>query len=258
MSTEKPENGKGSPSAPEPAKKADKPAAAKKAAATKPAKKAAKAKPVPEVRDGRAVAGGVIAPKGTKFNKEEIIAQALEKIRTQKSYAEAQKPSAETTRRGFFAMIGWAGQALFAGFLALATARFFFPRVLFEAPTKFKAGSPTEYAIGEVSDKYKASNRVWIVREPGGFYVVFARCTHLGCTPLWLEGEQKFKCPCHGSEYTKEAINYEGPAPRPMERCHLDIGPDGQLVIDTGKRYVYQGGPGKGWETNGAYLNYTG
>ena len=40
-----------------------------------------------------------------------------------------------------------------------------------------------------------------------------AVCTHLGCTPNWLEAEQKFKCPCHGSGFYKDGINFEGPAP---------------------------------------------
>ena len=49
-------------------------------------------------------------------------------------------------------------------------------------------------------------------------------CTHLGCTPNWLEGEQKFKCPCHGSGFYKDGINFEGPAPRPLERYAIRIG----------------------------------
>ena len=71
---------------------------------------------------------------------------------------------------------------------------------------------------------------------------------------MWLEGEQKFKCPCHGSGYTKEAINYEGPAPRPMERCYITKADDGQLLIDRNRRYLYQGPPGRSWEDEGAYL----
>ena len=57
-------------------------------------------------------------------------------------------------------------------------------------------------------------------------------CTHLGCTPNWLEAEQKFKCPCHGSGFYKDGINFEGPAPRPLERYAIRSADDGQLEVD--------------------------
>ena len=44
--------------------------------------------------------------------------------------------------------------------------------------------------------------------------------------------EQKFKCPCHGSGFYITGINFEGPAPRPLERWAISIGDDGQLVVD--------------------------
>jgi cytochrome b6-f complex iron-sulfur subunit len=63
--------------------------------------------------------------------------------------------------------------------------RYMFPRVLFEPPTTFKAGSPEEYAPGVVHEKFKKDRRVWIVRhEDGSFYALLAICTHLGVYPL--------------------------------------------------------------------------
>ncbi|MFQ5824245.1 MAG: ubiquinol-cytochrome c reductase iron-sulfur subunit, partial [bacterium] len=59
-----------------------------------------------------------------------------------------------------------------------------------------------------------------------------AQCTHLGCTPRWLEAENKYKCPCHGSGFTREGVNFEGPAPRPLERVRITLAEDGQLLID--------------------------
>ena len=54
-----------------------------------------------------------------------------------------------------------------------------------------------------LSEKFKQEQRVWIVREEAGIYAIFAKCTHLGCTPRWLAAENKFKCPCHGSGFFK-------------------------------------------------------
>ena len=85
----------------------------------------------------------------------------------------------------------------------LAFVRSAFPRVLFTPPSTFKAGLPNEYTIGEVSERFKQEQRVWIIREADGFYALFAKCTHLGCTPRWLKVEEKFKCPCHGSGFRK-------------------------------------------------------
>src|SRR5918995_1213526 len=75
-----------------------------------------------------------------------------------------------------------------------------------------------------------------------GIFAIFAKCTHLGCTPRWLAAENKFKCPCHGSGFFKSGLNFEGPAPRPLDRFKLSVGDDGQLVVDKAK--VFKMGPG--------------
>jgi nitrite reductase/ring-hydroxylating ferredoxin subunit len=81
-------------------------------------------------------------------------------------------------------------------------------------------GFPSNFAPGQVETKFIQQYGVWIVNyEYNGqpeIYALRSVCTHLGCTPNWLEGEQKFKCPCHGSGFYKDGINFEGPAPRPL------------------------------------------
>ena len=62
-------------------------------------------------------------------------------------------------------------------------------------------------------------------------------CTHLGCTPNWLDGEQKFKCPCHGSGFYITGINFEGPAPRPLERVGISLSSDGMLEVDKSLKF---------------------
>jgi cytochrome b6-f complex iron-sulfur subunit len=146
------------------------------------------------------------------------------------------------SRRDFFTRLGWGGFGIFGLGILAGFVRSAFPRVLFQPPATFKAGFPSDYAVGEVSEKYKQEQRVWIVREKEGIYAIFAKCTHLGCTPRWLTAEEKFKCPCHGSGYYKSGLNFEGPAPRPMDRFKVDVGEDGQLVVD--KSIVYKMQPG--------------
>lgn len=158
---------------------------------------------------------------------------------------------AKGSRRGFLVKLGWAGFALFQLSWIVAFMRVFFPRVLFEPPTSFKVGYPWEYTVGVVNTRYQQQYRVWIVRESEGFYALLAKCTHLGCTPVWWEGENKFKCPCHGSGFTKEGVNYEGPAPRPLERLKISLAEDGQMLIDSSVVFRQERGE---WEKPGAFL----
>jgi cytochrome b6-f complex iron-sulfur subunit len=141
------------------------------------------------------------------------------------------------SRRDFFTRLGWGGFGVFGLLGLLGFVRSAFPRVLFQPPTKFEAGDPAEYVFGEVNEKFKQEYRVWIVREEGGLYALFAKCTHLGCTPRWLPAENKFKCPCHGSGFYKDGTNFEGPAPRPLDRFEISMGADGQIVVDKSKMY---------------------
>jgi cytochrome b6-f complex iron-sulfur subunit len=91
--------------------------------------------------------------------------------------------------------------------------------------------------LGEVNENFKQEYRVGIVREEAGVYALFAKCTHLGCTPRWLAAENKFKCPCHGSGFYKDGTNFEGPAPRPLDRFKIEVAQDGQLMVDKGVLY---------------------
>lgn len=158
------------------------------------------------------------------------------------------------TRRKFLGTISWLSFIGAVNVALLAFVRFMYPRVLFEPSPVFKAGFPNEYQVGEVSKKYKESHRVWIVREKEGFYAILAICTHLGCTPNWLKAENKFKCPCHGSGFYKSGINFEGPAPRPMERLKISLADDGQIQIDRSKTFPDPAD----WGKEEAFLKYSG
>ncbi len=146
--------------------------------------------------------------------------------------------------------------ALVTGFLAawfLAFFRFFLPRVLFEPNTVFKIGFPSDYALG-IDEKWLQQYRIWVDRTPDRLFVIYARCTHLGCTPDWKPAENKFKCPCHGSGYDSEGINFEGPAPRPMDRARIELAPDGQIVVNTAILYQWPKGQPSHFNDSGAYL----
>jgi len=145
-------------------------------------------------------------------------------------------------RRGWMGLAWGSFTAATAGCLA-ATGRFMFPNVLNEPPQQFTIGFPDEYGEG-VDERWKDRFGVWVVRTPfddyhetSGFYALLVTCTHLGCTPNWLSAESKFKCPCHGSGFRPTGINFEGPAPRPLERARIVLAEDGQIMIDKARKF---------------------
>ncbi|MFQ6616161.1 MAG: ubiquinol-cytochrome c reductase iron-sulfur subunit [Fidelibacterota bacterium] len=148
------------------------------------------------------------------------------------------------TRRSFFSWltVAWVAFAAATGAFLTMIVRFMFPNVLFEPPQTFKIGFSDEYKVGEVDIRWKKRHAIWVVRTPEYIYALSTVCTHLGCTPNWLENEQKFKCPCHGSGFRKSGINFEGPAPRPLERFRIVLADDGQIQVDKTKKYQYEKG----------------
>ena len=144
--------------------------------------------------------------------------------------AAASAPSQGATRRDFL----WTAWAAFATLMAggaASAARFLLPNVLYESPQIFKAGKPEDYAAG-VSTKWMKEQRVWIVRTDKSLYALWGRCTHLGCTPNWFDAEKRFKCPCHGSNFSIAGDVIAGPAPKPLNRCAVALLPTGEILVD--------------------------
>ena len=161
------------------------------------------------------------------------------------------EPPVNKTRRS---IVWWS----IAGFMTtcfLMFVRFFLPRSITEPSSTFKIGFPGDYALG-VDTKYQQQYRIWVDKTSDRLFVVYARCTHLGCTPDWKPSENKFKCPCHGSGYDSEAINFEGPAPRPMDRAHVELDAEGQIVVNVAKLYKWEKGAPAPGEFNdpGAFI----
>ncbi|KAF4367758.1 hypothetical protein F8388_011333 [Cannabis sativa] len=61
-------------------------------------------------------------------------------------------------------------------------------------------------------------------------YGINAVCTHLGCVVPWNAAENKFICPCHGSQYNNQGRVVRGPAPLSLALAHADID-DGKVVF---------------------------
>jgi cytochrome b6-f complex iron-sulfur subunit len=154
-------------------------------------------------------------------------------------------------RRDLFSKLAWVSVLTAVVGAVAASIRMLFPRVFFDPPMTFRAGAPADYPPGSVSERWKKDWRVWIVRTEQGLFALSANCTHLGCTPVWLEAENRFQCPCHGSAYSVDGQNIEGPAPRPLERFGVALDRQGRIVVD--KRRVFRRELGE-WGRPGSFL----
>jgi len=165
-------------------------------------------------------------------------------------------------RRSF--MMSWAGAAwgafgVASGVGTLAMLRFMLPNVLFEPPQVYKAGKLEDYEFDKPDERFKQDKKTWIVKLSKDFdgkkklVALDTTCTHLGCTPNVLFSESKIKCPCHGSGFRFNGINFEGPTPRPLERYKVSIDPvDGQIVVDKTKKFQWEKGQ---WEDKDSFIS---
>lgn len=161
-------------------------------------------------------------------------------------------------RRLFLKILGWGSFFATIGISLAASVRFLYPRVLFEKPSVFKIGYPADFSIEEgaeidkkfqLYEKWKNEQSVWIVKEENRIYAIHSKCTHLGCTPNWFADENVFKCPCHGSQFDCNGVNFAGPAPRPLDRFKIYLGDDGRICVDKSRVYTF-----KDFNKHGAYL----
>ena len=173
-----------------------------------------------------------------------------------------ESPRVPPTRRGALGRLGaWAfglGMAALGAtgtLWAAATGRFLMPNVVNEPPLRFHVGYPADFPDDSVEVRFKEEYGVWLVnavyRGKRQIYALSTVCTHLGCITLWMDGERKFRCPCHGSGFTMEGFNTEGPAPRPLERYAIHIADDGRLEVDKSRKFQEELGQ---WNDPASYI----
>lgn len=88
----------------------------------------------------------------------------------------------------------------------------------------------------------KQERTIWIVRKADSTLTAYASsCPHLGCGYRWVEAEQRFACPCHGSLFDINGKVLAGPAPRPLDTLPVRV-ENGRLLV---QYEVYQLGIAK-------------
>lgn len=81
-------------------------------------------------------------------------------------------------------------------------------------PSKFKADRPDLFSgSGKDTLPYAVVNL--------GFVIFSPICPHLGCFYLYNADQNKFQCPCHGSQYDYDGRHIAGPAARGLDPLPL-------------------------------------
>ena len=133
------------------------------------------------------------------------------------------------SRRDFLSWLGWLASLGTFGGITVASARYMVPNILYEPPKSYKIGRPQDYPEGV---NYLPEKRIFVVHHGNRFKVISAVCTHMGCTPRWVEERHRWECPCHGSIFNDKGVKIAGPAPRPLPWYEVTLGRDGRLFVD--------------------------
>ena len=171
----------------------------------------------------------------------------------------AQGERRSVTRREFLNIAWLASLGFMTVSLAGVTYLFALPR--FEEGEfggKVTMGSVAEMPSTEAPPMNYPKVKIWLSNTDAGVLALYKVCTHLGCLYNWRDTENKFVCPCHGSQFQKDGTYIQGPAPRSLDRfvvqavdptsgqviaestdgtpLPLPDNPNASVVVDTGKR----------------------
>ncbi len=78
-------------------------------------------------------------------------------------------------------------------------------------------------------------------------FALNAICTHLGCVVPWVPAENKFMCPCHGSQYDTNGYVVRGPAPLPLKLQEVSVDENKKITISKWTKTDFRNGMEPWW-----------
>ena len=173
--------------------------------------------------------------------------------------AQARRPTGPiASRRNFIRASFWGGLGLALLGTVGSLLDFMYPRGIKGFGSPVPAGNISEFRKGG-DPVHFITGQFWLVNlDPSemraggsgggdGLLALWHKCPHLGCTVPWRSGftwdndQGWYRCPCHGSTYTKSGIRVFGPAPRSMTTMRVEVDAAGNITVQTGDRL--DGGP---------------
>jgi len=101
-----------------------------------------------------------------------------------------------------------------------------------EPPFNFPDG---RFWLVNVDNEIQAGcERMWSAEGDGaikGAVAIYKVCTHLGCIYAWVNANNRYECPCHGSKYRLDGRRIKDPAPRNLDRFKLVVLDDAETII---------------------------
>ena len=167
----------------------------------------------------------------------------------------------DASRRNFIRASFWTGLGVTVmGGLGLFVD-FIYPRNVKGFGGPVPAGNVVDYPVGGKPLPNSAGQFLIANLDPNdsadngtdgaaGLLALWRKCPHLGCTVPWAPNASVtevsteigwYKCPCHGSTYTRSGVRVFGPAPRSMDSMLIEIDDAGNITVQTGS--ITSGGP---------------
>ncbi|MFQ5855801.1 MAG: ubiquinol-cytochrome c reductase iron-sulfur subunit [Anaerolineae bacterium] len=139
------------------------------------------------------------------------------------------------TRREFLNYAWLASLGIFTAQLAGVSYLFAMPRFRAgEFGGVFPLGPASSLPEAGASPEKNSKGRFWFIRTDAGVYALYIVCTHLGCLFQWRETENRFICPCHGSQFSRTGKYLAGPAPRNLDMFVVRVVDDqGNVLAET-------------------------
>jgi Rieske Fe-S protein len=141
------------------------------------------------------------------------------------------------TRRAFYLAVIYALGGIISLALAIPTAVYLLvaPRAPKDTGwidagdiSQLTPGTPLELTFQESRiDGWRPETEkktAWVVKTSDNKVLAFGpQCTHLACAYHWEMSQNKFLCPCHGSEFAIDGKVLMGPAARPLDQYQTKI-----------------------------------
>jgi cytochrome b6-f complex iron-sulfur subunit len=170
---------------------------------------------------------------------------------------------AAVSRRDFFRKSLISSLLVFSAQFGGASIAFLWPSLKGGFGALIDAGDLAEIksAVSSGEPFYVGTGRFYIVPYAGtakggvdyaadgvaaeGIMPLYQKCVHLGCRVPFCGQSKWFECPCHGSKYNQAGEYQLGPAPRGMDRFHMEV-VGGRVMVDTSEVVL---GPARGTDT---------
>jgi cytochrome b6-f complex iron-sulfur subunit len=121
--------------------------------------------------------------------------------------------------RVFLAVSGFMGLGMLVRYLGYQSES--------EVPNEVDLGLATIFPTG--SKTVLPDVPAVLIHDQDGFKALSLTCTHLGCT--LEEDDNKFSCPCHGSQFDENGNVLHGPAVRKLVNLKVEVNDEGYLIL---------------------------